>query len=731
MSGWPEYRDKEAGVDGAMTDIKTKFDFEIEEFTTNFHNKKDKKIVLYGTGRMTATLLERLQGYHIVGLLDRDPAIIGKKYYGLKVLSREEAEEQADLIIINTSESYWNVIYQRISDWNVPVYYRNGKKAYFPEESDQEEPYWSKSYQQLREQVQAYDVVSFDIFNTLLMRRLYLPIDVFLVVENKLQRIYGKDIAFVEWRKRASAVLDNPSIDEIYVKLMELTGWDEKLAEEAKAFELEAEQYFISPRHDMVELYREICQEKEVFLISDMYYPKEILGELLKQKGIQVGLDHLLISCDTKKSKESGELWKYYSQRIIKGRKAIHVGDEEEADGNQPRKYGIESWLIWSPAMLLQHSSLKMIVPHIQSLRASVVIGFIEYKLFNSPFSLNETKGKVIFKNEKDAGYCLLGNLLCEFFQWLLTQAKSEHVQQLAFFAREGYLLTGLFDEYCSLIDEADAPESVYMEISRRAVMTASIRSERDARDLLEFPYRGSAADFLKDRFGLKITDRKLCETQWSVFSGTEQMKDELFEHYSDFMLEEAEWERRNYIKYLSGLELKKDFAIVDSQLYGTTQYYLGKILDRRVRGYYFCVCLEETNRYLEENIMKGCFRAEDGKSSNIYKQAPFIEAFFTAPNGMFECIDEYGNKRYAKKMRNQKNFDIRYEMMEGIREFMKDMLHVQREQTGQDRMNDTLFADLLFGVFMNNGFKTSERMKESFWYDNRIAGSGEVPVWE
>lgn len=114
-----------------MADTKTKFDYEIEEFTKNFHSKRDKKIALYGTGRMTATLLERLQGYHIVGLLDRDPAMIGKEFYGVKILSRKEVEEQVDLIIINTSESYWNTIYQRISDWNIPVYYRNGKRHFF------------------------------------------------------------------------------------------------------------------------------------------------------------------------------------------------------------------------------------------------------------------------------------------------------------------------------------------------------------------------------------------------------------------------------------------------------------------------------------------------------------------------------------------------------------------------------------------------------------------------
>lgn len=715
-----------------MANTKTKFDYEIEEFTKNFHSKRDQRLVLYGTGRMTATLLERLQGFCIVGLLDRDPAMIGKKFYGIRVLSREEAEEHADMVIINTSESYWNTIYQRIRDWKLPVYFRNGVEAVLPEESVKKRSCCSKNYQQLRETIETYDVISFDVFNTLLMRRLYIPTDIFLIVENKLQHIYGKDMAFVEWRKKASAILDNPSIDEIYVKLKELTGWKTEQIEKAKAFELETELYFITPRYDVVKLYQSFSYKKEIFLISDMYYPKEILGEILERKGICINLDHLLVSCDMKKTKESGELWRYYAKNILRGRKAYHIGDDEEADYNQPLKHGIDSCWILSPDMMLKNSSLNKIMPHICSLRASATVGLIESKLFNSPFSLNQTDERIKFKDEKEAGYCLLGNLVCEFFEWLLTQTKADHVKQLVFFAREGYLLTNLFEEYCCWSGGVGAPEPVYLEISRRAVMTASIQNEKDISEQLQFPYRGTAAECLKDRFGLQIMDERLWEIQWSEFVGAGAVKDEWRERYLPLILEEAEREKKNYIKYLSVLKLKPDFAIVDSQLYGSTQFYLGKLLDRTISGYYFCVCLKQTNQYLESNIMKGCFPGvdeTDGKDSNVYKQAPFIEAFFTAPNGMFECIEENGSKRYAKGMRNQEKFDIRLEMLEGIREFIKDMIQVQKELPEETR--DAPFADLLFGVFMNNGFQASERMKESFWYDNRIAGRGEVPVFE
>lgn len=51
---------------------KTKFDYEIA-----FQHFEDKKIVLYGTGRMTATLVPRVKKHHIIGLCDKDDNMVG------------------------------------------------------------------------------------------------------------------------------------------------------------------------------------------------------------------------------------------------------------------------------------------------------------------------------------------------------------------------------------------------------------------------------------------------------------------------------------------------------------------------------------------------------------------------------------------------------------------------------------------------------------------------------
>ena len=67
---------------------KSKFDYEVENFNAQFEKYKDKNVVLYGTGRMTATLVNRIKGFKIIGLCDREKSLIGEEKYGLPVLSK-------------------------------------------------------------------------------------------------------------------------------------------------------------------------------------------------------------------------------------------------------------------------------------------------------------------------------------------------------------------------------------------------------------------------------------------------------------------------------------------------------------------------------------------------------------------------------------------------------------------------------------------------------------------
>ena len=718
-----------------MVETKSEFDCEIEAFEAAFKDKKELKLAIYGTGRMTATLLGRLEGFRIVGLLDRDTAMVGREMYGVKVLSQEEAEKKADIVVINTSETYWGTIYQRIRNWNIPVYFRNGERAtkdYFHENVD--EPYWKKNYADLRAKIQNYELVSFDVFDTLIMRKFYLQTFVFFLVVNNFQEELGDAFSFVEVRKKAAGLLDHATIDEIYDEIEKTEKWGAGLKEKVKQYEVATEKRMILPRRDMVALYQEMKDTKEIFLISDMYLPGDILADILSGCGIDVQRQNILVSCDLKRTKEDGTLWKYYRDHIVKGRRAIHIGDDEKADGEQPQQYGIDSYTVWNANKMLQKSSIRGVETNINTLYASFCAGSISAKMLNSPFSVCGTNGKITFTTEQEAGYCLLGSLSYVFCRWLLRLAKEKKVKQLAFLSREGYLLTKLFRYYCQIVKEKDAPEIVYLETSRRAVLAASIWDKEDIYEVAQFPYIGNIGDFLRDRYGVSVDDKELCTEFLGNSNRDKQELRIILEKYEKKILLEASRERENYLQYLESVGLKSDFAIVDSQLYGTTQFYLGKLFKSKLRGFYFCVCKDKTNKYLEQNIMWGCYPGKeglDGKDSSVFKNAAFIEAFFTAPYGMLECIEDDGKKRYADKKQNQNHFEVRWEVMEGIQNFMEEAERFCKEYQVNVGAEERYFADKMFEIFMNKGFEPTDKMKNGFYYDNGIASRKEVPIRE
>lgn len=110
--------------------MKSRIEQEWDGFKEKFQMYADKRIVLYGIGRGTATLVSENTCFNFVGLMDRDTQNIGKNMYGLPILSLTEAERTADMIIISAPETYWEIIYKRIKDCRIPVYYRNGEKAH-------------------------------------------------------------------------------------------------------------------------------------------------------------------------------------------------------------------------------------------------------------------------------------------------------------------------------------------------------------------------------------------------------------------------------------------------------------------------------------------------------------------------------------------------------------------------------------------------------------------------
>lgn len=188
--------------------------------------------------------------------------------------------------------------------------------------------------------IKDYDYVSFDVFDTLLRRKVLYPTDVFTIVGNK-----NSDTTFkakridAEKNARMHVAGEEVTLDDIYKELG-------KEYETYKQDELEVETNQLSANPFLFEAYR-YCQSqgKHIIITSDMYLPKVFLQKILHQNGIV--FDHCFVSSEYGVQKVTGRLFRKELEILhISPSQIIHVGDSVRADAIGAWKAGIKFVLI-------------------------------------------------------------------------------------------------------------------------------------------------------------------------------------------------------------------------------------------------------------------------------------------------------------------------------------------------------------------------------------------------
>lgn len=690
--------------------MNEKYQIEIDEFTDRFGSYKNKRIVLYGIGRYTATLLEGIKGFHFVGLMDKDPSKIGQSAFGLPILDKTAAENNADMVIVNTAETYWNVIYERIQDIKIPVFYKNGEKAEKKESIKLENPFKNLSYESLCNQIEKVQVVSFDFFDTLFMRSVCNPKDIFSLMEIALKDKWDNPTPFTELRDIAKKkIKENYSLDELYEQIKAIIGISDDLAEEIKYKELEIEKRLLVPRQKILSaLKRAIACGKEVYIISDMYLPESFYRDIFDRYEISVPEGHILLSNVLDKSKSDGTMWKHYAEETVKGRQTLHVGDNREADIDEPVKYGIKTYMAPSAWDMLSVSSLGKTASYICNVYDTAVMGCILKELFSNPYRLWDTDGVIQIKSNYEMGYCVFAPVILTFLLWLSKISKSDKINRLVFMSRDGYFLKEDFEYLCELTGEQI--ECCYLGISRQLAMTASIETKKELMEYANMPYTGSITELLEDRFGIKDVEEKVDKPLEDYI---EEYLLQIEKYVSDI--------RRKYLGYVEKMELDDDCAVVDLGFYGNNQRYLNKLTNRNMCGYYFNANLSKQNGNTSVQKMTACFQKEDdvtGENSQVLKKQIYLESFLTAPYGMVRAVDEEGNFVCADKKKNQEYFRDKEEMNRGVKQLICDYVRLFKEFKIEP---DIEFVDRFYGYCFSGALKFDDVVKNSFYNDNAM----------
>ncbi len=196
--------------------------------------------------------------------------------------------------------------------------------------------------------VENNDVISFDIFDTLVLRDIYQPVDIFRVLEKEVKEKYKIDNFFnlrvtKESESRTRAENTETTIEMIYEDIAKEIGVENAAKIMQREFELECE--FIKPNPFMKKVF-EKAQElnKKVLLITDMYLTRVEIEKLLEITGYSKFEYTLYISSECKKSKHLKDIYPYVKEKEnIEYEKWAHFGDNLFSDVENAKFYNINA----------------------------------------------------------------------------------------------------------------------------------------------------------------------------------------------------------------------------------------------------------------------------------------------------------------------------------------------------------------------------------------------------
>ena len=493
--------------------------------------------------------------------------------------------------------------------------------------------------------------VSFDLFDTLVLRPFFRPSDLFGLLDDYVYKLTNRFlINFSNIRIYAEKLLRNSNVnevtlDEIYEEIEKLAPIGEKLLCEIKKKELELELLFINPTIRGKSLYNLAkLLHKKIIIVSDTYFDISTIQLILNKCGY-TSINEIFISseCDRQTKVNSGQLFDYVATKLplLNKKSVLHIGDKNRQDVINAKHQGFSAFRLISNIDILKGNIfLSNILEPKKSLFNSVVSGVVSQRFFNS-INLYD-KNKAFNDSVYNFGYIVLGPILYSYASWLLCEFKLKKIEHVLFLAREGKLIQKAVD-----IIGSKSIDSTYLLASRRSLGVASIESVADIIRFANLSYneKTDIVSLLQNRFGLSndiIQQKSYLLTK--KYLTTKQEDREYFIQvclaFANEILEISHNERDAYLRYL---ELKgvnsicnKKIAVVDIGWSCRMQCYLEKILRTKLYGFYYA-----TSAFSEKSVnyySYACnFENPKFSSNTVFSNRKLVEFLFCSSDKSFK----------------------------------------------------------------------------------------------
>ena len=139
---------------------------------------------------------------------------------------------------------------------------------------------YNKTLELIKKEIQSHDIISFDIFDTLLIRPYLRPKDLFLHIERSLNLEHFQESRIIaEETARKKIKRADITIDEIYDEINDSF-------KSVKEQELQWEERVLQPNPLMLDIYNTAKNSgKKIVIASDMYLPTGFIEKVLKKNG--------------------------------------------------------------------------------------------------------------------------------------------------------------------------------------------------------------------------------------------------------------------------------------------------------------------------------------------------------------------------------------------------------------------------------------------------------------
>lgn len=514
------------------------------------------------------------------------------------------------------------------------------------------------------------EVVSFDIFDTAILRAVMHPVDVFLQVALEYgladpagfsrQRIAAeKEARDRAWRACGATEI---TLANIYEVLAEIAGFDSEESASVLATERQVERRQCR-RNPAIGDFFDAAQRqgKRVGFISDMYLDEALIREILADAGY-VDYDFFYLSCQQGLTKATGKLFALALADFgVSAAQVLHVGDNREADVKRAQAAGMQS--IYYEKCGTRLLGDKRLATRLGLSQTAVATTCAADKAGEAFFSSVWHGLAAAHKHQhrsggegpeafwQDLGYLYVGPLLLGFSLWLAESLRSNQTERVYFLARDGHVMKRVYDRL-HRAGWADA-EAHYLYASRRALNVPAIeRIDDESSDfLVSGTSRLTVGQFLS-RVGLdpvelsdEIAAAGFSDAQHRVLSGEDYGRlRALFRHAEPKLLRNTEQERAALAEYFAneGLLSPGQWAIADIGWHGSLQQSLERLCQRfggqgRVPGYYLGT-FAGAQRHIERGAQHRGYLCELGQPTEMLQviraSVEVFEWIFSAPHG-------------------------------------------------------------------------------------------------